>query len=91
MSIREAALELIRDSAHHTTHSNAVDAAGNACAGSTPQAVAWSVLGAVNRVTVLHFNTLEHMGEWRSTTSALLEAGASHSTSHAESLRLLAA
>jgi hypothetical protein len=89
-SIRDAALALIRDPARHTTAANAVDADGNNCAGATDEAVAWSVYGAVGRVTVRDFNTLAHMDEWRATTMGLRALGAKHSTPHAEALRMLA-
>lgn len=90
MTIASEALALIRDPARHTTYVSAVDKDGEPCAGATAEAVAWSVYGAVNRVSVLAPHTLDVNG-WRDTVQGLRAAGAMHSTPHAESLRMLEA
>lgn len=85
--IASDALALISDPAAFTTGADARDADGNNVAGGTDQAVAWSCLGAVNRVAVLLHN--RDVEGWRSVIHGLRERGVDHYTPHAEAIAAL--
>lgn len=86
-AIARGALGLISDPERHTTRASATNADGDPCAGATAQAVAWSGLGAVNRVAVLEHN--REVNGWRSLTRTLVADGLRHDTPHAEAVALL--
>lgn len=81
------ALSLISDPARFTTGADARDADGNNVAGGTDQAVAWSCLGAVNRVAVLNHN--RDVAGWVELLTALKARGVDHYTPHAEAIAAL--
>jgi hypothetical protein len=87
--IARSAGMLIKDPERHTVLSDAVDASDNSTFGGTDRAVAWSCLGAVNRVGVLEHN-LDVEG-WISVLRRLRAMGVTHETAHKESLDALRA
>lgn len=86
-AIARDALALIERPEHFTTGAAARDADGVNTFGATDRAVAWSCLGAVNRIAVLNYN--RDVAGWVELLTALKARGVDHYTPHAEAAAAL--